>query len=125
MREHVVCRQLKSFREAVLHLHGHAVVNGTIVAAKEGKSGIFVAPVLMHALLALVTHGQPPIILESVLVGGAGHQSVRRVVIRIDQRGRAGAVREIEFIDRGERIHPTVLRQVVVIHSDAGAQNRG
>src|SRR5205085_3929788 len=102
---------------------GKTVVDGAVVAAKEGKSRILITPVLVHSLLMLIADAQPPIVSKSVFVGGAGHQCVRRVVLRSDQRGCAGAVREIEFVDRSEGVHPAVLRQIVIVHSDSAAEH--
>src|SRR5215469_102033 len=125
MRKNVIDRQFEAVGEAVLHLHGPPVVDGAVITTKKGKTRILVAPILMNSLLMLVTKAQTPIVSESVLVGCAGHERVRGVVVWVDQRWRARAVSEIECVDRGERVHPPVLRQIVVIHSDSRAQDGG
>ena len=46
------------------------------------------------------------------------------MVIRIDQRGRSGCILNVEVVHRVESFHPAVLREIVVIKSDAAAKNR-
>jgi len=47
------------------------------------------------------------------------------VIVRVDQSAGAGCVLEIEIVDRGEGVDPTVLREVVVVESGAGAEDSG
>src|SRR6266566_2700254 len=62
VRKNVIGRQFEAVSEAVLHLHGQAVVDGAVIAAKKGKTRILVAPILVSSLLMLVTEAQPPIV---------------------------------------------------------------
>jgi len=136
----------------VLELNGEAVVAGAIVGAEEGDVGRsggqgesgnkFVAAILMDALLMFIGEAEAPLfgqaVSEVVFVGGAGLQCVRRVVVGIDERAlasvcAAGEARGIcwivgdagrdGLIDSGEGVNPTVLREVVVIETDACTKN--
>src|SRR5947208_8253935 len=50
VRKNVIGRQFEAVSEAVLHLHGQAVVDGAVIAAKKGKTRILVAPILVSSL---------------------------------------------------------------------------
>src|SRR5258706_10341747 len=137
----------------MLELDGEAVVAGAIVGAKQrdvwrvsgqGESGNkFVAAILMDALLVLVGEADTPIscptMCEVVFVGGAGLQGIRGVVVGIDERalaavsaaGETGVICWIVcdagrdgLIESGEGVDPSVLREVVVIETDASAKHR-
>src|SRR5260370_5224347 len=101
-----------------------SVVTGTVVGAKYGSVWKIVAAVAVHAGFESVVRAQNPVGVEGVLNAGGGMQRVRRVVIRIDQRGRAAGVQEVEVVHCGEGPDPAVLREVVKIQTDATPQNR-
>src|SRR6516162_7544534 len=136
----------------MLELHGKTVVTGTVVGAEKGnvwgvggqrKPGDeFVAAILVNALLVFIGKAEAPVLEHAgrkvVFDGGAGLQSVRRVVTRIDERalaavgatGETGSIGKIirdarcnGLVDGGEGVNPAVLRQVVVVEADAGAEN--
>src|SRR5712692_4499156 len=46
------------------------------------------------------------------------------MVIRIDQRGRAGSISDVEIVDGVEGLDPAVLREVVEKETDTAAQDR-
>ena len=58
-----------------------------------------------------------------MLHASGGVQCVRRVVIRVNQRWRRGAVLQASRVNGLKCIHPAVLRQVVEINANARANN--
>src|SRR5882762_1753752 len=149
VRENVVGGEFETLRETVLQLHRETVVAGAIVGTEERniwrgswqrKTGDeFVAAILVDTLLVFIGCGDSPILREIMFESGAGLQRVRRVVIGIDERAltavcAAGQARGIGgivgdagrdgLIDGGERVHPAVLREVVVIEADSSAEHR-
>src|SRR5260370_24234514 len=76
----------------------------------------------MLPLRMLVLDVRPPIVRKRVLEGRAGRQCIGRVIVWINQRARPASILQIEIIDRGKRVHPSVLRQIVVIKTNASAQ---
>ncbi len=95
MREDVVGGEFEATREAVLQLDREAVVDGAVVGAEErnrrrvdrnAETGrVFIAAVLVHALLVLIRNIQAPVVGESVFVSGARGQRIRSVIVRIDE----------------------------------------
>src|SRR6266700_4584255 len=135
----------------MLELNGNTVVAGAIVRAEERnvwrsvgkrKAGDeFVAAILMDALLVFVGQADAPVFCPAVgkvvFDGGARLERVRRVVARIDEgalaavcaAGKTRWIRQIvdsarcdRLIDCDECVDPTVLREVVVIKTDAGSK---
>src|SRR5260370_27806864 len=100
-----------------------SVVTGTVVGAKYGSVWKIVAAVAVHAGFESVVRAQNPVGIEGVLNAGGGMQSVRRVVIRIDQRSRARSILDVEIVHGVESFNPTILRQVVEIQTDTAAQH--
>src|SRR5258708_2715196 len=152
VRENVVGSEFETIRETMLQLRRKTVVAGTIVGAEERniwrggwqrKTGDeFVAAILMDTLLVFVGEAEAPVLSpavgEVVFEGGAGLERVRGAVIGIDEcalaavcaageaRGIGGIVEGAGgdgLIDGGECVDPAVLREVVVIEADAGAEN--
>jgi len=151
--ESVVGGEFEAVGKAMLELDGKTVVTGTVVGAEKGnvwrvggqrKAGDeFVAAILVNALLVFIGKAEAPVLEHAgrkiVFDGGAGLQSVRRMVTRIDERalaavgatGKAGRIgrlirnaRRYGLVDDGEGVNPAILRQVVVVEADAGAENR-
>src|SRR6267378_2626762 len=122
--EGVVGDETKAPRYVALEMQREGVVTGAIVGAEDGYVGKTVAAVAVHAGLEGVVRAQNPIGIEGVLNAGSGMQRVRSVVMRIDQRGRAGSILDVEIVDGVEGLDPAVLRKVVEIQTNAAAQNR-
>ena len=114
---------------------------------KRKPGNKFVAAILMNTVLMFVGGADAPVFCPTlfcpiqgkiVFYGGACLQCVRGVVIGIDESALAAiaAVRETGriskivddarsdgLIDRGESIDPAVLREIVVIETNARAKN--
>jgi len=82
VREHVVGGDFEAIGKLVLQLDGQAVVDRTIVGAEQRNGGridrnsesggVFVAAILVHALLVLVGEVDAPVVSEGVLKAGTG-----------------------------------------------------
>src|SRR5258708_131675 len=121
--ERVVRHEIQAVGDVALKMQRQGVIAGTIVGAKNGNIWKIVAAVAVHAGLESVVRAQNPVGAECVLSASGGVQRVGRVVIRIDQRRRAGSVLDIEIIYGVEGLDPSVLREIVEIQTNAGAQN--
>jgi len=101
------------------------VIAGTIVGAEDGNIGEIVTTIGVHAALERPVRTQCPISIESVLNAGGGVNRIRRMVVRVDD-GRprdAAAGGDIGVVDGLESGDPSILREVVIVHSEAASQN--
>src|ERR1700675_1050363 len=91
----VVGHKVQVLRYVSLKMQRKGFVTRTIIGAKYGDVGKIITPVAMHAGLEGIVRAQNPVGIEGVLNAGGGVQRVRGMVIRIDQRGRAGSILDI------------------------------
>ena len=104
---------------------------------KQGVAGlIFVSPVGMNASLMSPIGTHHPMGIDCVFHATAGVQRIGRLISRVNQGasatvGRAGKTARIRRLDarrRGlvdclERSDPAILREVIVVHAVAGADD--
>src|ERR1700674_1721028 len=121
--QRVVRDEIQAPRNVSLKMQRKGVVTGTVVGTEYRDVGKIVAAVAVHAGLESVVRAQNPIGVESVLNAGGGMQCVGGVVIRVDERRRAGSILDIEIVDGVEGFDPAVLGEVVEIKTDTAAQN--
>src|SRR6266436_6570885 len=122
--ERVVGDEIQAMRDVALQMDGKRFVTGAIVGAEDGDAGKIITPVAVHAGFESVVRAQNPVCAEGVLNTGGNVQCVGSMVIRIDQRGRAGSISDVEIVDGVEGLDPAVLREVVEKETDTAAQDR-
>src|SRR6266852_7686364 len=132
----VVGGKVEAPREVVLHHEGNAVVPRAIIGAEQRDvrrrlgqrraADVFIAPVLVDALVMFVVHVDAPGVAQRVLDVDARLERVWSVIVGIDHdalfsRRKQSPERRIYG---AEGVHPTVLGQVVVIEAEPGAHHR-
>src|ERR1700683_190099 len=105
---------------------------------KEGiASLVFISPIGVNAILVNPIGTDHPVGIERVLYAATRMQRIRSFVTWVDERaraavGRAGKAARIGWLDARRRSlidglecgHPAILRQIVVKHAEAGADDR-
>src|SRR3984885_1892535 len=144
-RERVIRDQIEAARDVALQVNREAIVAGAIVAFKErdvwrvgGKihaGSEIVAAIAVIALLVGVIGAHQPLSIERMLEARGGVNGVGRAVAAINQRtsGTGGQAAGISRHDAraSRRVYslecsdPAILREVVVIEAEAGAEDRG
>src|SRR5712692_10630623 len=132
----VVGGKIEAPREVVLHHEGNAVVPRAIIGAEQRDvrrrlgqcraAYVFIAPVLVDALLMFVVHVDAPDVAQRALDADAGLERVWRVIVGIDHGALFSRRKQSpeRRIDGAEGVHPAVLGQVVVIQTKPGAHHR-
>src|SRR6266849_1417898 len=121
----VVGDQIEAAGDVALEMDEERVVAGPIVGAKYGDVGKIVAAVGMHSGFEGPVGAQSPIRAEGVLKTGRGVNRVGRTVVRVNNGrwGDAPALRNVGVVDGLKCCGPAVLSEVVVVQTEAAAQD--
>ena len=117
--ERVVGDQIEAAHVA-LQVQHQPVETGAVVGCENGGSGIRKRAIAVVSLLMDIVGASCPAFVESVLHTVGDVDGVRRFVFGIDERWRRGGIR----VHRFQRGGPPVLREVVVVQAEAGANHR-